>query len=191
MKAIFPKNFLKGKTVLELGANHGDFGNFFHQQGADVTCLDIKDKNLDIVKNKYPHLKQLKFDLNIGFPYGHWDVITHMRILQHLADPEKAIQDFAPHAKWFIIESRVLDTNDPYLFIDQPYETKDYDMHASTKRQVGAAYYARIFNECGLQWNRHDDSRLNSGRRKYDWKVKETKEFHPFKSRFWWVWNDS
>ncbi len=185
------KEFFKGKTLLDLGANQGDFANFFSKLGADVTCHDIKPKNLAIVKAKYPQFKQVECDLNKTFPEGQWDIVLHMRILQHLADPAQAIRNMAAKNSYFIVESRVLDTNDPDLFIDQEYETKDYDMHSNTKRQVGAAYYESVFDECGLSWKRHDDPRLNSGRRRYDWKVKETKEFHAFKSRFWWVWRDS
>ncbi len=185
---ILGKQTFRGKTLLELGARHGDCGAFFSRLGAKVTCLD-RPKNLKKAKEKHPKLKFIECDLNNEFPEGQWDIITNMLTLHHLADPEWALWKMFPHSDLFIIESRVINSDDPHLFIQTTKTMKrQQENYSPTKKACTAAFFESTFKDCGLQWERHDDARLNTPFLRYDWKVTETKNMNRGTSRLWTVW---
>ncbi len=189
---LLGENFIRGKTLLELGARHGDCGVFFHELGADVTVLD-RSKNLSEAKIKYakryPNLKFEECDLNNEFPEGHWDIILNMMTLHHLDDPKFVLREMFTHGDVFVIESRVVNSDDPDFFIETTKTMKkgqkEYSAH---KKACTAAFFEREFDECGFKWTRYDDARLNTLFLKYDWQVTETKNMNRGISRLWKVW---
>ena len=61
--------FFQGKSVLDLGAGHGEIGAALARLGATVTCVDARQENLDIINVKHPHLKTIKTDLESLYLY--------------------------------------------------------------------------------------------------------------------------
>ena len=49
--SIYGSDWFKGKSILELGACHGDIGIEFIKLGAEVTFCDIREENLNEIIN--------------------------------------------------------------------------------------------------------------------------------------------
>ena len=61
---VFGADYLKGKTLLELGAGMGDFGYKFYEKGMNVTCLEGRNLSLDILQSRYPYFESRLCDLD-------------------------------------------------------------------------------------------------------------------------------
>jgi protein-L-isoaspartate O-methyltransferase len=49
----YPKEFFKGKRILEVGAYNGYIGAYFNSLGAEVHCLEGRLQNDTYKKQKY------------------------------------------------------------------------------------------------------------------------------------------
>ena len=72
---IFNAKWCKDKTLLELGCGYADIGNMFYDLGAIVTSSDAREEHLDIVKQKYPHIKTLVIDGDNDNIQDNYDII--------------------------------------------------------------------------------------------------------------------
>jgi 2-polyprenyl-3-methyl-5-hydroxy-6-metoxy-1,4-benzoquinol methylase len=88
VKKYIKPEYFKCKTLLELGCGYADIGNMFYDLGAIVTSSDARKEHLDIVKQKYPHIKTLLIDgENANIP-DNYDIILHWGLLYHLNEIE-------------------------------------------------------------------------------------------------------
>jgi hypothetical protein len=55
---------LAGQTVLEVGAGIGDHTSFFVDRGCSVTVTESKDRNLAVLRDRYPGFDVRQLDLN-------------------------------------------------------------------------------------------------------------------------------
>lgn len=178
--------FFDGKSVIDVGANQGDFGRQFAKWGATVVCLEHRERRVrKINAHQEPGVLAVNHDMNTGFPRGHWDVCAFLRIIHHLKDPRDALIKIDMVSDCCILETSVLDSDDPNLT-----ETR-----ANGRKVMGtAAYYEKIMDWLGWNWTRYDDPDLNSvieggddprKNRYYDWHVKGTGKAIDGFSRLW------
>src|SRR5712671_7567734 len=108
-------HFFRGKSVLELGAGYGGIGAVFAGVGAQVTCVEGREKNTRVIRERYPHLDAHTFDLSTGWPKpnGHYDVIIHFGVLYHLRNPEENLRAACRHGTHLILETEVCNSDDP------------------------------------------------------------------------------
>ena len=76
------------------------------------------------VRQHHPHLSVRMDDWDeprtIVPPLGVYDVLLHAGLLYHLRDPAKALSGALPHARILLLESEVVDSNDPFLACAAP-----------------------------------------------------------------------
>jgi len=90
------------RSVLDIGSSDG-FGSHLLSYCADnITLCDISAKRLDEAKRWHKFFAPAFFvqtDLEKDFPEGTWDVIVAFEVLEHLANPELAVENVAKHLK--------------------------------------------------------------------------------------------
>ena len=65
----YPKEFFKGKRILEVGAYNGYIGAYFNALGAEVHCLEGRIENVINIKNDYPNITAEVADLDSSIMY--------------------------------------------------------------------------------------------------------------------------
>jgi len=91
---------LKNKTVVEIGSGPvGKYTEFLIESGAVVTAQDIRQQNLDALKNKFSDLKTLQGDMNEECLPVSYDVVFSIGNLYHLSRPAEAIKHMAERCK--------------------------------------------------------------------------------------------
>lgn len=175
------KEYFDGKTLLDVGSAYGEWGDWYYQQGAAVTCVDFNEDYQNIIRVDYPHLDLINIDVDHVFPGGHWNIISYLRVLHHMENPEGALRRMLSNGDKFLIESRVLDSDDPYLI-------KPRVNHPRYAHVVTAPFIERIMYECGVKWKRWDADELSCKHRWFNWRVQGTGEFKQGLSRMWTAW---
>ena len=80
----YPKEFFKGKRILEVGAYNGYIGAYFSLLGADVHCLEGRVENVVNIKNDYPTITADVADLDTpDWNWGHYDIIINFGLYYH------------------------------------------------------------------------------------------------------------
>jgi hypothetical protein len=197
MRAInnyYPEDFFEGKTVLEVGCGWADVGNEISKLGADVTASDARWEHLEQVKLRHPHLATHVFDLeneNWTFPEEHYDVIIHFGVLYHLSNPVQNLELISEHCSHLIIETEVLDSDDPEL-IQLVEETQIWDQGAWGSAFSGTGCkpsYGMV--EATLKRQGMSvvpapaPHLLNASTHHYDWNRKNDGSFKPAQRAFW------
>lgn len=165
--------FFYGKKVLDLGAGQGEIAASLSRLGADVLCVDARQENLDAIKKKHSMLRTMRLDLENEWPFGvnEFDIVLSIGLVCHIRTYDKHIRQICSVAENIILESEVLDTND--INAKTPiYEEKtinDLSFHGEGLI-VPAVSIQNILSDVGATVKRLDDSKLNSGPYKYDWK---------------------
>jgi SAM-dependent methyltransferase len=178
--------FFDGKTVLEVGAGFGDIGAVFALLGARVTCLEGRASNVREIRRRYPFLEARQHDLSAGLPGEQYDVLIHMGVLYHLAEPEPAMRAACRCCRHLILETEVCDSDDPGLVLTAPEHSYIYDqaLHGTGCRP-SPALLERIMTEEKMGFTRITDARCNSGLHSYDWPVKNEKTYRSGLRRMW------
>lgn len=88
---------LNGQTVLEVGAGIGDLTPFFLDRGCQVTALEGRRENLEILKSRYPEVAAHQIDMDQppeGLIDTH-DIVFCYGLLYHLHKPAEALEFMA------------------------------------------------------------------------------------------------
>ena len=179
---IFGKNWFKNKTILELGAAHGDVGIEFLKLGADVTFSDVRIEHLESIAEK---LKQYNYtpklaliDQNNEYDFGQkFDLVIHMGVLYHVHDWKNDLKHALSHSDIVILESALREHDVKSYLVDETI-LSEYD--ASTKKYSGFTQESveLELKKYDCKFLRIDDPELNCQGyftnhmiyHKYDWK---------------------
>ena len=99
---VFGENFLHGKTLLELGAAHGDFGYKFYELGMKITCIEGRPENLAILRNKHPYFTSILEDMDRYHIEQKYDIILHAGLLYHMKNIERNLENCLQNCDIFI-----------------------------------------------------------------------------------------
>lgn len=92
MRDHYGAEFFDGKNLLEVGCGYGDIGASFVELGALVTCSDGRASHMKEVRRRHRAVAAVQADLDEPWPFDmRYDVLIHMGVLYHLADPERAM----------------------------------------------------------------------------------------------------
>jgi len=90
----------KGKKVLEIGCGIGTDSIMFAKSGADLTCVELSDKSIEICKKRFEvYGYKARFytgnaeDLSSFVPIEEYDLIYSFGVIHHANNPEKIISD--------------------------------------------------------------------------------------------------
>lgn len=184
--------FFYGKKVLDLGSGHGEIAASLARLGADVTCVDARQENLNFISKKHPHLKTMRIDLDVDWPFmfHQFDVAISFGLLCHLKNYDKHIKDICNAAENVILETEVLDYSDPNGRIPIYEEKSIHDLSFHGEGSIlTAAKIQNSLSEISATFKRIDEAKINSGSYRYDWKESESgRQFG--NRRFWFIRRD-
>lgn len=187
-KYISPEYF-KSKTLLEVGCGHADIGNIFHGLGADVTSSDGRKEYLDIVNQKYPHIKTLLIDGDNDTIKEKYDIILHWGLLYHLKEIETHLENVSQKCDLLLLETEVSDSDDKEFYIST--NEKGYDQAFNNKGiRPSPSYIERVLEKNGFQFKMIKDPILNSASHRYDWEISNSKTWRHGLRRFWICWKN-
>lgn len=179
--------FFRDKSLLEVGCGFGDIGASFVELGADVTCSDGRADHVAEVGRRHPNVHTAVADLDKPWAFpGRFDVLIHMGVLYHLANPEQAMRSALDSADHVVLETEVLDSADPHG-VHSVVEV-GYDQAVNYRGgRPSAAMLERIITEAGRTFARINDGRCNSGVHTYDWPLRDTGLYTPGQRRLWFI----
>lgn len=114
--SIFGKGWFNGKTVLELGAAHGDIGIELLKLGADVTFSDVRQEHLTSISNNLKQYnftpKTICFNQNEKYDLGKkFDLVLHIGVIYHVENWKQDLECALNHTSTMILESAVYPTD--------------------------------------------------------------------------------
>ena len=184
--------FFQGKSVLDLGAGHGEIGAALARLGATVTCVDARQENLDIINVKHPHLKTIKTDLDCEWQLGHdYDIVLSIGLICHLKNYEQHLNHIYRVGSHIVLETEVADTEDRLFRMAVFEERKVNDLSFNGEGSVlSATNIEHQLRSFGAQFKRVDESRINAGPYRYDWKCEQSGQRKPGNRRIWFIRHD-
>lgn len=156
---IFGASWFNDKTILELGAAHGDIGIEFLKLGADVTFSDARYEHLNSIGDK---LNEFSFRpntqlINQNRPYElgkNFDLVLHLGVLYHIENWKQDLECALNHTNTMILETMV----SPSPVTDNPlYGT--YKCKSPELTQEGIEQH---LTDLGCKFIRYDTAELDS-----------------------------
>lgn len=183
----YGEDFFNGKKVLELASCNGRIGNFFHEAGADVLCLEGRRENIEVIKEVYPDLTCELTNLDRpDWPWGQWDIIVNFGILYHLEHyhTEFLINCLDNNCNLLFLETIVIDRPEPKLFFR---EEEGFDQSLSGRAGYPTtSFVENIFDHAyGKTYTRYDLEELDGGGHYYSWKPTNDGSMQAANRRFW------
>jgi SAM-dependent methyltransferase len=183
--------FFYQKRVLDLGCGTGDVGAAFARLGAEVFCVDARQSNLDIVQKKHPYLQVIKTDIDDYWPidiHYSYDIIISLDLLCHLKNFDKHFDDICSRGEHIILETEVLDSNDPnsriQIFEEKSISTLSFNGIGNI---LSSAHIEAKLANCGAEYKRISDPKLNSGPYKYDWMPNNSGKRQSENRKLWFI----
>jgi 2-polyprenyl-3-methyl-5-hydroxy-6-metoxy-1,4-benzoquinol methylase len=101
MSTVFELAALQpGMKVLDIGSGRGWFSLRAAELGAEVTAVDLSEKNLQKIREINPAVNVLLADaLNLPAEAGQYDLIVALEVVEHLTDPKAAVLSWLSHLK--------------------------------------------------------------------------------------------
>jgi cyclopropane fatty-acyl-phospholipid synthase-like methyltransferase len=190
----YGEEFFKGKTLLEVGCGWGDTGKAFSDLGATVTVSDARTEHVGEAKSRYGDKitclvvdsESTTWDYDTDF-----DIIIHWGLLYHLKDPEQNLRLFSNHCKHIVLETEVLDHDDPYCYHNIKEERRwnhgAWGMaFGGTGSRPTPAFVERVLKESGMIVTPLENpEKCNAAFHKYDWIPKNKKGWFSGQRKFW------
>jgi hypothetical protein len=181
----YPKEFFKGKRILEVGAYNGYIGAYFNTLGAEVHCLEGRTENVVNIMNDYPNITAEVANLDTNeWNWGKWDVIINFGLYYHLEKFHKEhLHNCINNCDLMFFETVVYDSKEPEIY----FRTEQGDDQSLTTigGTPSTSYVENILNENAVTYKKYTDPFLNNYQHKYDWPDTGGKIFNQFHRRFW------
>jgi 2-polyprenyl-3-methyl-5-hydroxy-6-metoxy-1,4-benzoquinol methylase len=107
---------VRGLRVLEIGCGRGAFARYLAAQGANLVAADFSEKAIEIARRRLAGVTDcevLVADIQeIPFPAESFDVVISLETLEHVSDPDRALEELVRVAK---IGGRLVITTPNYL----------------------------------------------------------------------------
>lgn len=181
----YPKEFFKGKRILEVGAYNGYIGAYFNALGAEVHCLEGRTENVVNIMNDYPNITAEVANLDTDeWVWGKWDIIINFGLYYHLEKFHKEhLQNCISNCDLMFFETVIYDSNDSEIY----FRTEQGDDQSLTTigGTPSTSYVENILKENAVTYKKYTDPFLNNYQHKYDWPDTGVKVFNQFHRRFW------
>ena len=181
----YPKEFFKGKRILELGAHNGYIGAYFSELGADVHCVEGREENVINIKNDYPQITVECINLDSpNWNLGHYDIIINFGLYYHLEKFHKEhLINCIDNCDLMFFETVIYDSDDSEIFLRE--EAGIDQSLTPIGGTPSTSYVENIFEEKNIQYIKFTDNSLNAYQHHYDWPDTGNKVFNQWSRRFW------
>jgi len=186
-----PKFFFK-KKILDLGCGQGEIAAAFSRLGADITCVDARQENLDSLKKKFPHIKTICCDLETSWPSNEdYDMVFSLGVLCHLKNYERHLENICIYGEHIILETEVLDSNNPdslvSIYEDKVVNDKSFGGEGTI---LSPPNIEKRLTNLGATFKRIDETKLNSHSYRYNWLSSNSEKRDSSNRRMWFVKRD-
>jgi SAM-dependent methyltransferase len=167
----FGKEWFQGKRVLEVGCGVSGIGAHFTTLGADVLVADAVPEFVEAQKAKFD-VSGVVVDFDDEWSLGRYDLVLHLGLLYHLADPVKALQDACRSASHLVLETHCVDDDrEMVLFLDE----YGFDQ-AWNKRgcRPSPRFVESRLKDLGMNFEVIRDGLRDNDNHSYDWEVGNT-----------------
>jgi len=181
----YPKEFFKGKRILELGAYNGYIGAYFNALGAEVHCLEGRTENVVNIMNDYPNITAEVANLDTPeWKWGHYDIIINFGLYYHLEKFHKEhLINCIDNCDLMFFETVIYDSKESEIYFRA--EHGDDQSLTTIGGTPSTSYVETILNESKVKYKKYTDPFLNNYQHKYDWPDSGSKVFNQFHRRFW------
>jgi SAM-dependent methyltransferase len=141
-----------GRSVLDVGCGVGRLSTFFEERGCDVTCIDGRQENIELLRRNYPTRRAVVVDVEGDelLEYGPCDVVFCYGLLYHLADPFAFVLRAAQICReLMIIETCTTDAEDPVVFLLRDVDDPTMSIRAVASRP-SPAYVVTALRTAGF-----------------------------------------
>src|ERR1035437_1167761 len=96
---------LREATVLEVGAGIGDHTSFFLDRDCEVTSIEGRPENAELLAQTHPTVTLLQFDMDAPDPSftREFDIVYCYGLLYHLRNPSTAIDWMAKRCRKLLL----------------------------------------------------------------------------------------
>lgn len=188
---LYDPEFFKGKKILELGSYNGYIGNYFAEVlGSDVTSVEGRSENVDMIKNDYPLLDAKCFNLDTTeWPFEKYDIIINFGLYYHLEKHHKEhLINCIKNCDLMFFETVVHDSFESEIYFRS--ESGPDQSLSNIGGHPTTSYIENILKENGCIFKKYCDGKLNGGEHRYNWEDKNTKISDDHARRFWVIENE-
>jgi 2-polyprenyl-3-methyl-5-hydroxy-6-metoxy-1,4-benzoquinol methylase len=182
-------NYLKGKTVLELGALYGYFGNEFHKKGSVVTAYEGREENLKVLKSNYPYIESKLVDCDKLKLDKKYDIILHAGLLYYLKNVKENLTECLNHCDSLILETENINSNEEKIIFEIENASSTCNLSSiensdatNIVSKTSRKYLEKIFDENNFNYKLLKDKSLNMLRYNYSWENGEDIESYGLRS---------
>ena len=181
----YPKEFFKGKRILELGAYNGYIGAYFSELGAMVHCLEGRTENVVNIMNDYPQITAEVANLDTDeWNWGMWDIIINFGLYYHLEKFHKEhLENCINNCDLMFFETVIYDSFENEIFFKN--ENGDDQSLSHIGGTPSTSYVENIFNYKKVKYDKFNNAELNGYPHFYDWSDLNSKIFDLHSRRFW------
>jgi hypothetical protein len=157
--------------------------------GADVTCVDGKEENVDNIKKNHPYLNVIQSNLDTPeWNFGKFDIIINFGLFYHLEHYHKEnLMNCIDNCDLMYFETVILDQPDMEFFYRNE---KGIDQSMGTQGGTPTtSYVENIFRESNCKFIKHCSPLLNGDGHFYDWLDNDNPNnfLYTNRRRFWTV----
>jgi hypothetical protein len=197
---ILGVDWFKDKTILELGACHGDIGIEFIKLGSHVTFADAREENLNEIYAKIEQPDIIVLNQNKPYNLGRrYDLVLHLGTLWHIENWHNDLYCALRHSDRMILETKVLPKNVNISLSTNTLKSK-YNAFGEKESCFTDVAVEKKLIELNIDYVRYDDANLNTNfeemaenvyvKHIYDWTIEtpilsSNKQIHH--RRFWYV----
>lgn len=176
IKNYYGDNWFENKKILEIGCGYAEIGYEFYKLGAIVTASDARVEHLIYVNEKFPYIKTITCDLDMGWNFDeYYDLIIHAGTLYHLKNYEQNLINCFKNCDNMFLETVVSDSDD-CNFVEYVNENGYDQAYNDIGCRPSEKNIEKIIKENNFSFDRYFLKDLNSTTTGiFDWKIKNTK----------------
>jgi 2-polyprenyl-3-methyl-5-hydroxy-6-metoxy-1,4-benzoquinol methylase len=143
---------LAGKTVIDVGCGVGHLAAHLAKLGCTVTCVDGREKNIKLLRQRHPEFKAHVADAERDplDAFGKFDIVFSYGLLYHLENPMAALRNMAAACReMMLLETIICDHTAPLLQMEDEYFAANEAL-SSTGCRPTPSYVALALNRCGF-----------------------------------------
>lgn len=178
--------YFNGKTLLDVGAYHGDVAATFSRLGSDVTALDARQEHLQLINKKYSHIKTLKKDLDANNVIEKkYNIILHLDTLHLLKNYEQNLINCINFSDVLVLETAAYDAKESCCLSFKENKSISTSSYNGVSVRPSISNIEDIISKQGANFIRFDLPELNYDKYVYDWEIKDTKKNEIYLRKFW------